>query len=83
MTTFVQTLRSGLIWVFLLVVLPGLLYAMASDSEKDAKGDEWAQDHPVTCGVCRFHQGTHLPSVIDGNNVYVLSHGQPLKHSIN
>jgi hypothetical protein len=83
MTTLVRTLRSGLIWVALLVVLPGVLYATAGDSDKDARAGARASDHPSTCGVCRFHQGIHLPHEIDDKNVYVLSDGLPQKHSIN
>jgi hypothetical protein len=80
MTAFVQTLRSGLIWMALLVVLPGVLYAMAEVPDDDKTN---GTSHPPTCGVCRDHRGTHLPNVIDDHNVYVLSPGELEKVSVN
>jgi hypothetical protein len=71
MTAFAQTLRSGLIWVVLLIVLPGMLYAMAESPDHDGFDGSGPYGHPSTCGVCHEHRGTHLPNVIDGRNVYV------------
>jgi hypothetical protein len=83
MTAFVQSMRSGLIWVALLVVLPGVLYAMAELQDDHGGNGARAADHPPTCGVCLDRRGTHLPSEIDGKNVYVLSFGKMREHSIN
>jgi len=83
MTAFVQSVRSGLIWVALLIVLPGVLYAMAEVPDDDETKGTGPCGHPPTCGVCREQRGTHLPNVIDGNNVYVLSPGKSRTLSVN
>ena len=82
MPTLAQTLRNGLIWVALLLVLPGILYAVATTPEGDPALASSA-GHSPTCGVCRRYHGHSLPDEIDGKNTFVLSPGQSRRHSIN
>jgi hypothetical protein len=83
MPVLAQTLRNGLIWVALLVVLPGILYAVAMTPDGDAAVMAGNAQHSPNCGVCRLYHGASLPDQIDENNTFVLSNGQLRHHSIN
>lgn len=82
MPTLAQTLRNGLIWVALLLVLPGILYAVAMTPDGDTAIASSA-GHSPTCGVCCLYHGHSLPDVIDGKNTFVHLPRKSRRHSIN
>src|SRR4051794_18263666 len=74
-----RTLGNALVWIALLVALPGVIYAMTAGSPED--GSDAPEHRQETCPVCRHFRDMNLgrvPNRIVDENMIEVSPAHPV-----